>query len=138
MVLSHDPDEIFYQKIIRYLERTLRSKDYACYFSYTEDDPKQASELIDEMGERFISGCVVFQKDKEVFTEENLEKYLKQANALKYSKASTENARKAKLLELLNGLLADLIKRTSTAIPSFILNPLHANSSNTALFNSII
>lgn len=43
---------------------------------------------------------------KEVFTEENLEKYLKQANALKYSKASTENARKAKLLELLNGLLA--------------------------------
>ncbi len=71
MVLSHDPGEIFYQKIISAIERTLRSKGYACYFSYTEADPKQASELIDAMGERFTSGCVIFQKEEEAFTKEN-------------------------------------------------------------------
>jgi len=71
MVISHDPGEIFYQKIISSIERTLRSKGYACYFSYTEADPVQAGELIDAMGERFTSGCVVFQREKEVFTKEN-------------------------------------------------------------------
>lgn len=71
MVISHDPGEIFYQKIISSIERTLRTKGYACYFSYTEADSKQAGELIDVMGERFTSGCVVFQKEDELFTEEN-------------------------------------------------------------------
>lgn len=71
MVISHDPGEIFYQKIICSMESTLRSKGYACYFSYTEADPQQASDLIDEMGERFISGCVIFQEEKELFTEKN-------------------------------------------------------------------
>jgi len=71
MVISHDPGEIFYQKIISSIERTLRSKGYACYFSYTEADPKQTGELIDAMGERFTSGCVIFQKENEAFTEEN-------------------------------------------------------------------
>jgi len=71
MVISHDPSEIFYQKIISSIERTLRSKGYACYFSYTEADPDQANELIDVMGERFTTGCVIFQKGKEIFTKEN-------------------------------------------------------------------
>jgi len=71
MVISYDPGEIFYQKIISAIERTLRSKGYACYFSYTEGNPKQASELIDAMGERFTSGCVVFQREDEVFSKHN-------------------------------------------------------------------
>ena len=71
MVISHDPGEIFYQKIISSIEQTLRSKGYACYFSYTEADPNQANELIDVMGGRFTTGCVIFQKDKEVFTKSN-------------------------------------------------------------------
>ncbi len=71
MVVSYDPGEIFYQKIISAIERMLRSKGYACYFSYTEGNPKQASELIDAMGERFTSGCVVFQREDEVFSKYN-------------------------------------------------------------------
>ena len=71
MVVSYDPGEVFYQKIISAIERTLRLKGYACYFSYTEGNPKQASELIDAMGERFTSGCVVFQREDEVFSKQN-------------------------------------------------------------------
>jgi len=71
MVISHDPGEIFYQKIISAIEQALRSKGYACYFSYTEGNPKQASELIDAMGERFTSGCVIFQSKDEAFAEKN-------------------------------------------------------------------
>ena len=71
MVVSYDPGEIFYQKIISAIERTLRSKGYACYFSYTESNAKQASELIDAMGERFTSGCVIFQSKNEAFAGKN-------------------------------------------------------------------
>ena len=71
MVISYDPGEIFYQKIISAIEKTLRVKGYACYFSYTEADPKQASELIDAMGERFTSGCVIFQSENEAFAKKN-------------------------------------------------------------------
>ncbi len=71
MVVSYDPGEIFYQKIISAIERTLRSKGYACYFSYTESNSKQASELIDAMGERFTSGCVIFQSKNEAFAGKN-------------------------------------------------------------------
>jgi len=71
MVISYDPGEIFYQKIISAIEQTVRAKGYACYFSYTEGDPRQASELIDAMSERFTSGCVIFQNKNEVFTPKN-------------------------------------------------------------------
>jgi hypothetical protein len=45
-----------------------------------------------------------------VFTEELLKEYIKQAGELKYPDDSTENHRKAKLLELFSGLLASLKK----------------------------
>ena len=45
-----------------------------------------------------------------IFTEELLEEYIKQAGELKYPDDSTENHRKAKLLELFGGLLASLKK----------------------------
>ena len=45
-----------------------------------------------------------------VFTEELLKEYIKQAGELKYPDDSTENHRKAKLLELFGGLLASLKK----------------------------
>ncbi len=71
MIISHVPDEIFYQKIISSIERALRSKGYICYFSYTDSDPKQASELIDSMGKNFASGCLIFQNVDEVFAGKN-------------------------------------------------------------------
>ena len=71
MVVNFDPSETFYQKIISYIEKTLRAKGYACYFSYTDSDSHQASEKIDAMGKRFISGCVIFQERKEFFTTKN-------------------------------------------------------------------
>jgi len=46
----------------------------------------------------------------EIFTKELLEEYIKQASELKYPDDSTENRRKAKLLELFGGLLASLKK----------------------------
>jgi geranylgeranyl pyrophosphate synthase len=44
------------------------------------------------------------------FTKELLEEYIRQANELKYPDDSTENRRKAKLLELFDGILASLKK----------------------------
>lgn len=71
MILSHDPGEMFYQKIISAVEKTVREKGYACYFSYTEGDSKQASSLIDAMGERFTAGCIIFQEKDEVLSGKN-------------------------------------------------------------------
>jgi len=71
MIISHYPEEIFYQKVISAIERIFRFKGYACYLSYTEGNSKQASELVDTLGERFTSGCVIFQNEGEVFTKEN-------------------------------------------------------------------
>ncbi len=71
MIISHYPEEIFYQKVISEIERTFRFNGYACYLSYTEGNSKQASELVDALGERLTSGCVIFQNEGEVFTEEN-------------------------------------------------------------------
>ncbi|MCK5853019.1 LacI family DNA-binding transcriptional regulator, partial [bacterium] len=54
MIISHYPEEIFYQKIISAIERTFRFKGYACYLSYTEGNLKQASELVDTIGEHLL------------------------------------------------------------------------------------
>ncbi len=71
MILSHEPGETFYQKIISAVERTVRTQGYACYFGYTEGDPDQAGEFIDSMAERFTAGCIVFQRRDEAFAGGN-------------------------------------------------------------------
>ena len=71
MILSHDPREIFYQQIISNVEKIVREKGYACYFSYTEANPKQAGDLIDAMGERFTAGCIIFQEVNEILSGKN-------------------------------------------------------------------
>ena len=74
MVISHYPSEIFYQKIISSLERNMRSKGYACYFNYTESNPIQAEEAIENMRKHLVSGCLIFQNEDEVFTPKNKSK----------------------------------------------------------------
>jgi len=51
---------------------------------------------------------------KEVFTEQLLKDYIKQANELKYLDDSAENRKKLQLLKLFNGLLATIEKKNSS------------------------
>ena len=51
---------------------------------------------------------------KEVFTEQLLNEYIKQANELKYPDDSAENRRKLQLLKLFYGLLATIEKKNSS------------------------
>ena len=51
---------------------------------------------------------------KEVFTEQLLKEYIKQANELRYPDDSAENRKKLQLLKLFNGLLATIEKKNSS------------------------